>query len=307
LQVEFYHNLKRLQSLYLHSSLKETILDTPVRLIDSELAIFVPEKCLRKLASFSLRGESIFATPFLLSKNPYLLGYYRLLYGYSQKEFYSKGPFGIFRNMEEKGTISANANDNLDKLCRTLCLAGAYLVDELDDFSLTTLRDLQLLTIGPQFRGAKNNVYGQIATRKTFDLIRTIVGPYVEKETDTVIEITNSSGRQVRIEFSADPDIQIIEQMPSTRRPLISIEIKGGRDLSNIHNRIGESEKSHQKAKRRGFFEFMTIVSVDMSYDLLKQESPTTTHFFNLDKILDSDTDEFALFRETLSSILGIK
>jgi hypothetical protein len=32
----------------------------------------------------------------------------------------------------------------------------------------------------------------------------------------------------------------------------VAVEIKGGKDYSNIHNRIGEAEKSHQKAKKEG-------------------------------------------------------
>jgi hypothetical protein len=38
-------------------------------------------------------------------------------------------------------------------------------------------------------------------------------------------------------------------------RSLAAIEIKGGRDYSNIHNRIGEAEKSHQKAEKQGYVE----------------------------------------------------
>ena len=118
--------------------------------------------------------------------------------------------------------------------------------------------------------------------------------------------LKNDSNRSVRIEFAADPDIQIIEEMASKERGLVSIEIKGGTDVSNIHNRIGEAEKSHQKAKKRGYFEFMTILRVDISYEVLRQESPTTSHFFHLDKISDKEHSEFEEFKELLSSMLSI-
>ena len=37
----------------------------------------------------------------------------------------------------------------------------------------------------------------------------------------------------------------------SRDRPLVAIEVKAGTDASNIHNRIGEAEKSHLKARAR--------------------------------------------------------
>ena len=116
----------------------------------------------------------------------------------------------------------------------------------------------------------------------------------------------NDSSRTVRIEFAADPDIQIIEELKSGERGLVSIEIKGGRDVSNIHNRIGEAEKSHQKAKKKGYYEFMTILSVDIDYDTLKEESPTTSHFFHLDRLIDKESNEFNQFRDLISSMLSI-
>ncbi len=133
-----------------------------------------------------------------------------------------------------------------------------------------------------------------------------MVRKYIISSTPNSIEIRNDSGRTVRIEFASDPDIVIIEKLPSGERGLISIEIKGGRDISNIHNRIGEAEKSHQKAKKKGYFEFMTILSVEIDYKFLKEESPTTSHFYNLDKIYDNESNEFMKFKDILSSIMSI-
>ncbi len=165
---------------------------------------------------------------------------------------------------------------------------------------------MQLLTVGPQFRGSMNNTYGQAATQKTFVFIKELVQKYIVLSTPTSIEIMNDSGRSVNIAFSPDPDIEITEKFPSGNRGLVSIEIKGGRDLSNIHNRIGEAEKSHQKAKKRGHFEFITILNVEFDYSVLRFESPTTSHFYNLDKLMDRNSDEFLSFKDTLSSIISI-
>lgn len=258
------------------------------------------------MALFSLRGETIFPLPIILRQNPFILGYYRLLLGFSQKEFYSKGPFGLFKGMEEKGRLSKRCEPEIELLCQSLIKSFEYLVNEIDEFSINLVSELQFLTIGPQLRGSMNNKYGQLATEKTFNLIKELVKDYVILRTPNSLELKNDSGRIVRIAFSSDPDIEITEQLTSYERGLISIEIKGGKDISNIHNRIGEAEKSHQKAKKRGYFEFMTILNVEIDYSLLKQESPTTSHFFKLYKILDKTDAEYLKFKEILFSILSI-
>lgn len=307
LQVSFYFRLKSIKELYFHSALKEALKEMEIKEIDKELSKLVSNDSLKKLASFSLRGESIFPIPSLLKVNPFLLGYYRFLFGFSQKEFYSKGPFGVFKSMEEKGVISKTALNSLNELCDSLIASAEIVVKELDEFSLPIIQELQLLTVGPLFRGSMNNEYGQIATQKIFNLIKEIVKDYIVTATTSSIKIKNDSGRAVTIAFSSDPDIEITEKLTNSNRGLISIEIKGGRDYSNIHNRIGEAEKSHQKAKKRGYFEFMTILSVDIDYATLKDESPTTSHFYNLDNLMDKASVEFMNFRDTLTSIISIK
>lgn len=305
-QASFYYRLKAIRDLYFHEALGKTVELLNIHDLDQELGQTVPPDCLQKLARFSLRGEAFFPTPLILRSNPFLVGYYRLLHGYSQKEFYGKGGLGIFKGMEENGRISKQADEKMNHFCSVMAQSGEYLVAEIDSFSPQIITDLQLLTIGPQFRGSKNNEYGQLAAQKVFSIIREIVHDYIQFSSETILEITNNSGRNVKIEFSSDPDIEISEQLSNRIRPLISIEIKGGRDYSNIHNRIGEAEKSHQKAKGRDYLEFMTIISVDIDYQQLKKESPTTSHFFNLDQLIDKKSKEYTQFRETLSSILGI-
>jgi hypothetical protein len=306
LQVSFYFRLKLIREEYLDKALSKTIQDFDISIIDNELKEYVPRNGLSKLASVGLRGELVFPVPAVLKKNPYLLGYYRLLLGFSQKAFYSKGPFGKFKAMEDKGMLSKTAEKELNDLCFSLIQTSCKLVDEVDPLTHSIIHDLQLLTIGPQLRGSKNNEFGKIATQKTFDLIKGIVEPYIKSTTLTSIHIVNDSNRAARIEFAADPDIQIIEELKSSERGLVSIEIKGGTDISNIHNRIGEAEKSHQKAKKKGYYEFMTILRVDIDYKVLKEESPTTSHFFHLDKLSDKESQEYRLFRELISSMLSI-
>ena len=307
LQIGFHYRLKNIKDLYFHEALSKAVRNVPIEKLDKELNKTVPASALQKLAVFSIRGEALFPTTLLLKENPFILGYYRLLLGFSQKEFYSKGPFGGFKLMEEKGKLSVKAKEILPELCKSLVTTATYFIEQLDEFSLAIISELQILTVGPQLRGSINNEYGQIATQKTFSIIKDLVKEYILASTPNSIELKNDSGRGVLIKFSSDPDIEIIETLETGNRGLISIEIKGGKDISNVHNRIGEAEKSHQKARQRGYFEFMTIISVEIDYLLLRSESPTTSHFFNLLKISEKFSEEHRSFKAILSSIIGVK
>ena len=119
-----------------------------------------------------------------------------------------------------------------------------------------------------------------MATKETFKLIQKLVTPYILNVDNNKILIKNDSKRKILIKFSGDPDIAIIELFSKGDIPLIAIEIKGGKDFSNIHNRIGEAEKSHRKAKGDGYSQFWTIIKVDIDYEVLHKESPTTTKFW---------------------------
>ncbi|MBM4293861.1 MAG: XcyI family restriction endonuclease [Deltaproteobacteria bacterium] len=307
LQISFYYRLQAIRELYLRESMSNTVKDVDITTLDKQLSQLVPLKLLSRLASFGLRGETFFPIPALLEANPFLLGYYRLLYGLSQKEFYNKGPFGRFKRLEDRGEIPNRLKSEVQEICKSLIKTAKILVEGIDVLSLDIIHDLQLLTIGPQLRGSENTKLGQDATKEFFSLIKNIVGPYIKGTTDRTIIIENGSKRTVLIEFFSDPDVRITEKLETKMRPLVSIEIKGGTDISNIHNRLGESEKSHQKAKNRGFFEFWTITRVDIDQTAAKRESPTTSHLFHLDRIQDTTTKEYKEFKELLSSLIGIR
>ena len=92
----------------------------------------------------------------------------------------------------------------------------------------------------------------------------------------------------------------------------MAIEIKGGTDISNIWNRIGEAEKSHRSAKAAGFNELWTVTGVDVggkteTHRRAVEKSPTTTRFFYLPRIVDLTSAEGTLFRQLLGSIIGSK
>ena len=56
--------------------------------------------------------------------------------------------------------------------------------------------------------------------------------------------------------LSHDPDVCVLEQVENRTHNKVAFEVKGGTDDSNAHNRAGEAEKSHLKAKRKGFKDF---------------------------------------------------
>lgn len=306
LQVAFYYRMQELRKRYLHEALASTIAQLDIRLLDDELFEYVNAEALKRVATFGLRGELIFPVPCLLKASPLLLGYYRLLFGLSQKELYNKGKYGRFKVLEEQGTIPPNLTEELPTLCRSLIRTASLLLEGLDDISIGTIHELQILTLGAQLRGSRNTQIGSAATLEVYEIIKSIVSPSLRKFTERLLEIENAAGRTVLIEFFSDPDIRITEVLDSLVRPLVSIEIKGGTDASNIHNRLGEAEKSHQKAKQRGFLQFWTLLRVNIDYDYAKSESPTTSHFFHIDRLLDISSPEGQLFRELLISLVGI-
>lgn len=311
LQVSFASVLSQIRSLYLQDALKNALSALPVPSIDKELAEFVPAHSLSTLASHGLRGEMVFPVPLILRENPRLLGYYRLLYGYSRKEFYtSASGFGQFIGMEDRGVIRDATNAAIPDACRTMCGAGALLLAAISNEKVSSglLDDLTLLTLGPQLRGGANVKKGTAAIRTVFNAINGIVQGAVSDISDSRITIANAAGRTVLIEFAADPDIIIREEMrPDQYRRLIAIEVKGGSDFSNIHNRIGEAEKSHRKAKDAGYVECWTVVNVDrIDMEMAHRESPTTNRFYRISDIVAATGQDYQDFRDRVISLTGI-
>ena len=311
LQSSIAAELEEIRKLFLQQALAKTVRELDLKNINAELDSLVPQTGLTQLAGLGIRGEWLFAVPCLLRKNPKLLGYYRLLLGFSQKEFYNKGKLARFERMESKGELSNRIDSELDELCRALVIRASEMANAIGHNRITKdlLDDLTLLTLGPQLRGSRNTRIGKMANEVVFKIIQKIIGHEISKCSDTRLELRNASGRQVFIAFSADPDISVTEKISAnTIKSVVAIEIKGGADKSNIWNRLGEAEKSHQSAKQRGFVEFWTIYNVsDLDQAKAKEKSPTTTRFYSLIKLTDVSSDAYADFRDRLISLVGIK
>ncbi len=313
LQVSFAIRLASLQQTHLQPALLETVSQLDVAALDVEIAQFVPSPCLGVLAGVGLRAELVFALPTVLAARPALLTYYRSLLGYSQKEFYG-GPSGlsIFRSAEEGGFWGSKSLPLLPDFCRFLNRQAEHLIQGVGGLNLSRdlFRDLSLLSIGPQWRGGRNNQKGHAGIDEVFSVVLGAIGhvnPSVIR--GKKIELVNAAGRRVTIAVAADPDIVITEKASGQPdRHLVAIEVKAGTDVSNIHNRIGEAEKSHLKAKARGFTEFWTVINVShLDPVIASRQSPTTNHFFSLSELLSKHSKQQLDFAARLVQLTGIQ
>lgn len=313
LQVEFSAALEKIRHECLQEALAGTIRQMNIVQIDAELSKFVSSEALSALASVGLRGELLFPVPCVITKNPRLIGYYRLLLGFSKKEFYSTSSgTSIFKSMEEKGKTSNAASNLISDFCRAFITCSEHLLFGIGPVKFTPqlLYDLTLLTLGPQLRGGANVKKGSKAIQEVFELINEIVTQFITNKSASKIQLINSAKRKVIIQFAPDPDIVIQEEISQdTIINKIAIEVKGGTDFSNIHNRFGEAEKSHQKAKGLGFVEYWTVINIEsFDHKLAKKESPTTTRFYKLpalNKRVGDDYNDFAQRIELLTGIPG--
>ena len=311
LQIDFSKSLKSIRNEYLQQALLATVRDSSLQEIDAQLREYVEETDLKRLAAHGLRGELLFPIPYLISQNPRLIGYYRLLLGYSQKAFYGQSACPtFFKTMENNESINKRQREMLPILCSSLIRCASMLLATLDDedIEMQFLDDLTLLTLGPQLRGGANVKKGSAGISTVFETIRKAVQGGISKQYRNRIEISNAAGRNVVIQLAADPDIVIREEIePDVYRNITAIEVKSGTDFSNIHNRIGEAEKSHQKARQAGFVECWTIVNVDrIDLEMAGRESPTTNRFYRISEITKGIGEEYLDFHSRIVSLVGI-
>jgi hypothetical protein len=119
LQLGFYHRLVQAENSYLLPALLNQVSKLDIGKVDIELSKFVGNDKLAFVARKGLRGELVFPVPYILTSKPSLLGYYRLLLGFSQKEFY-RGSMGRFLRLENNGVLTNTTIALIDDLCRTL-------------------------------------------------------------------------------------------------------------------------------------------------------------------------------------------
>ncbi len=307
-QVRFYQLLVAARKQWFIDALSEALGQLNQNIVKQQIRKYVPSDAQKILASAGLRDEHVFPIPAVLEEKPSLVGYYRLLLGAPQKSFYTgQTGMGRFKIMEEFGTISKKTKPFLGDFCRAMATPLAELVRQVPKLTSRDLQELPLLTFGSQLQGSNNTQIGKTAMREVFVAIREVLGKSVVEEADSRLTLKNSAGRTVFISLSHDPDVSIQEQVSNHIHHKVAIEVKGGTDVSNAHNRAGEAEKSHQKAKKVGFPEFWTIIS-KRSLELFKlqAESPTTNHWFDIAEVLARSGRDWEDFRQRLAGICGI-
>jgi hypothetical protein len=265
----------------LMDALSEALGQIDPSIAKKQILVYVPAGALKILAAAGIRDEHVFPIPAVLEKKPTLVGYYRLLLGVSQKRFYRKGAgMSPFRSMETRGILNAKKRPNVERFCTVMAENLAELVRQISPrITGRDVLELPLLTLGAQLYGSNNNAIGKQATLDVFVSVVEIVKKFVVSQDSTKITVHNASERKVIVALSSDPDIRIQEEFEGKLRNILAIEIKGGADVSNAHNRAGEAEKSHRKAKKQDFRDYWTIISLaGVDPAMLKQESPTTNH-----------------------------
>jgi hypothetical protein len=183
----------------------------------------------------------------------------------------------------------------------------ADLVRQIPDITRRDIQELPLLTFGSQLQGANNTQIGKKAMQDVFIAIAEVVEGYIAERKPSQLAVVNASGRTVMISLGRDPDVSVCEDVEGRLHNKVAIEVKGGTDVSNAHNRAGEAEKSHTKAKRKGFRDFWTIISKrGLEVQKLQAESQTTTLWFDVAEVLARKGADWDEFRARLIGEVGI-
>lgn len=307
-QVTFHQLLVAARKKFFMDALAEALGTLDPSKVKQQIDQYVPADVQKLLASAGLRDEYVFPVPVLIEHKPSLVGYYRLLLGAPQKSFY-KGTTGMamFKSMEERGTMSEKQAIRVADFCKAMAEPLAELVRQIPNFADRDLRELPLLTFGSQLQGSNNTQIGKKAMQEIFVAIGEILGRYVVRREANRLTVKNASGRTVYVSLAHDPDVCIQEQVESRIHSRVAVEVKGGTDVSNAHNRAGEAEKSHLKSKKRGFVEFWTIISkTGLEMSKLAQESQTTNQWFDVTELLAREGRDWEDFRQRLASAVGI-
>jgi len=308
-QIVFHQMLVAARKSTLMDALSEALGQLDPNTTKKQILAYVPADAQKILAAAGIRDEHIFPVPAVLEQKPTLVGYYRLLLGVSQKRFYRKGTgMGLFKSMETRGLLSSKKRPDLEQFCSAMAENLAELVRQISPkITARDVSELPLLTLGAQLYGINNNAIGKQATLDVFLSVVEIVKGFLVSQDNSKIIVHNASERKVIIALSGDPDIRIQEEFEGKLRNILAIEIKGGTDVSNAHNRAGEAEKSHRKAKKQDFRDYWTIISLaGVDSSMLQQESPTTNSWFDVAQVLAREGNDWKEFRSRFAGAVGI-
>lgn len=308
-QIGFHQLLLAARKKYFIDALSDALGNLDPHEIKEQASKYVPANVQKLLAAAGLRDEYVFPLPAIITARPTLVGYYRLLLGTPQKSFY-KGTtgMGLFKSMEEFGSMSKKQEMHVPDFCNAMSVPLAELVRQIPNFAERDLRELPLLTFGSQLQGSNNTQIGKKAMHEVFVAVTEILKKSITKKESNRLILKNAAGRTVFVTLAHDPDVCVQEQFGDRIHSKVAIEVKGGTDVSNAHNRAGEAEKSHLKAKQKGFTDFWTIISkTGLEMSKLKQESQTTTEWFDVTELLARNGRDWDAFKQRLAGAAGIR
>jgi hypothetical protein len=308
-QIRFHDLLVITRKTWLIDALSEALSMVDPNELKQQLITYVPADVQRLLAAAGIRDEHVFPTPIILEAQPTLVGYYRLLLGVPQKTFYAtETGMSKFRRMEARGTVGMVQRAALPDYCTAMGTALADLVRQVSP-AITTrdVAELPLLALGSQFQGGNNNMIGQAAIKGVFLSLAEIVGGLITDQSATELNIQTNSGRVFVLALANDPDVRLQERTSGVLKNLLSIEVKGGTDKSNVYNRGGEAEKSHQTARAAAYPECWTVINMkNIDVAKLKGGSPTTDAWFDTAQILARTGPDWENLQRRFRSLIGI-
>jgi hypothetical protein len=303
--IDLYNGLLAARQLQLHAALAEAVNAVGVVAIDRELHDLAPTDALNTVAALGLRGELVFPVPVVIKHTPALLGYYRMLLGLSKKEFGNVLGYSRWVAVEERGGVPLRLLPELFQLCAMFTGPLVELVSAMGRFDERDLSDLALLTLGPTLQGGRNNVIGAKASKAVIASVRSLVEPWITGEHGRRLDFDTPTGRRFSLVAASDPDLRLDEHTAEQRAPVLAVEIKGGGDSSNAHNRAGEAEKSQIKARSLGFAHRWTVIVMgNISSGQIKGHTPTSTAIFEAREIIGRAGPDWDRFKFELMDLI---
>lgn len=169
----------------------------------------------------------------------------------------------------------------------------------MGEFKDRDLSDLALLTLGSTLQGARNDAIGSHAEKQIFELLQNLVKPWTTYAEWPVIRCEMPNGSTFEIINKSDPDISLRTGSGTHSTPLLAIEVKGGGDASNAHNRAGEAEKSHIKAANAGYNHRWTLIQIPPGQkNRILDETPSSTRIFEFNEIISQEGNDWNEFQK---------
>ncbi|MGA7731813.1 MAG: XcyI family restriction endonuclease [Chloroflexia bacterium] len=306
--VDLYEALLIARRLQLQPALGEAVKAIGVAAIDAQLNSLVPADALTRLAQLGLRGERVFPVPAIIEHAPPLIGYYRMLLGISKKEFGNQLGYRSWVSAEEGGRLRPQLSGELEQFCTRLIEPLTELVNVMGVFTDRDLSDLTLLTLGPTLQGGRNTSIGKQSARLVFDAVKSIIEQeWITYSIDRLIRFITPAGKVYEVIERSDPDLSINQGIGVAGKPVVAIEIKGGGDASNAHNRAGEAEKSQLKAKLSGYAERWTVIKMgNIDPATIASHTPSSTDVFEFNEIADRTGSDWKRFKAKLLALLEL-